>query len=546
MPDEKGISSPAYIDMLPPELIRHIFLWANADESHSSPFDPPASVHVSHVSRRWRDITLSCQELWSDWPRYDKAGYWTDICHARSLAVPLNLTIMIDKSELDLAATARRQLALDALSRSRTLVVETRGPQYPPVHGALFQGQPPPRLCTVLIDGFEFRLSDKIWPDTIRVLDMRDACAWRNVDEMIDFFKSIPNLEELTYQYNDTDGDRATVISDLSPSAKHPIRCTPLGRLKRFYLLSNEHSQHWGGFVPGISMFSYLALPPTVVLDMGADLLDIVHWPRSWDDATDAHALTGPIAENLVLGTEALQAHFADAAATGQSYDAITVRDRIIQPGLARQVTDSSALLSVLTFVLPHVDEQVRGGRVSRIACSMYLSVPVFQGATELDVTRTRESRHFLHRFPIFPAVRTLTLAREAVKDFVQAPRFSKYTELFPALEVIRFKDFNCDEYVKPVLPPGPGSYKLPLEFYVALLDTLTECNDAGLCDTWRRIEFVGCANGESVVKRIRDDSRLRRFCGRVVLLCSDSEDYESSNSSDRSCSDRSDSDEGE
>ncbi|KZV59983.1 hypothetical protein PENSPDRAFT_740483 [Peniophora sp. CONT] len=585
-----GSTPRAYnIDMLPPELIRRIFICTQAcemaDYMNSSAFypdqlleEPPLSISRSQVSRRWREIALSCQELWNDWPRYGKARYWTDICHTRSSQAPLNLSIIVSSSELGPSATARRNLALGEISRVRTLLVELQGPHSrelneiafrnvlddlsrsdtpwlesltmrnhllrPPaqIPVSLFQSKPPPRLHTVFIDGFQFRSSDKIWPENLCVLDMRDACAWSTVDEMIDFFKAVPNLEELTYSYDQAYGGTPANNNNFSPSTKHSIRSAPLPRLKRFCLLNDENNRHFGYFVPGISMFSYLALPSSVALDMSADRLVDDQWIRRWDDATDVRTLTGPVAENFVLGCKALRAHFADAAKKGQSYDAVTVKDRIIQPDLERQVSDRSALPSTLTLVLPHVPMQGRNGRVSRIACSLYLFIPVFQGTTELDVTRTRECRPFLHRSPPFLAVRILTLTRKAAKDFVQPPRFSTYANLFPALEIIRFKDFDCDESVEPILPPGPRPRMYAqLRFPAALLETLVECDKAGLCGTWKRIEFEGCANGEGVAEGIREDARLRRFNEQVVVVCENSEDYEPHGWSDRSSSTRSD-----
>lgn len=213
---------PAYIETLPPELLRRIFIWTKDCETaeYLEPYllhhthrlqGPPLSRLRSHVSRRWREIALSCQELWNDWPRYGRAGYWTDICYARSLDVPLDMRIIISKTEVGPDERVWRDLALGELARARTLVIELYGPQglhavmrgfedaleavsrcdkvrlesltlknrsrkfpthilLPPA--GLAQGNAPPRLHTVVIHYFELGSSDKIWSDNLCVLEL--------------------------------------------------------------------------------------------------------------------------------------------------------------------------------------------------------------------------------------------------------------------------------------------------------------------------------------------------------------------------------------
>ena len=161
----------------------------------------------------------------------------------------------------------------------------------------------------------------------------------------------------------------------------------------------------------------------------------------------------------------------------------------------------------------------------------MYLSIPVFQGASELHVRRRDACKTFLHRFPTFPAMLTLVLEQEAVGDFVQYPAFAGYAGRFPALEVIRFAGFDCAGHIEPRLPPlPPGKIRAPVKwsgFYEAIIDTLVECFEAGLCKEWKRIEFARCRKAGEVVERIQSDMRLKGLCESVVVMCKDEEGYE-------------------
>ena len=167
----------------------------------------------------------------------------------------------------------------------------------------------------------------------------------------------------------------------------------------------------------------------------------------------------------------------------------------------------------------------------------MYLSIPVFQGASELRVRRTDACKAFLHRFPTFSAVRTLVLEQEAVGDFVQHPAFASYVGRFPALEVIRFTGFDCAGHIEPRLPPLlPGESRAPVKwsgFYEAIIDTLDECFEAGLCKEWQRIELVRCRKAGEVVERIKSEVRLKGLCESVVVVCEDEEGYEGNGESD-------------
>ncbi|VDC06403.1 unnamed protein product [Peniophora sp. CBMAI 1063] len=494
---------PAYIESLPPELILRIFLIAAEDDGTQSPYEAPSSVPPSQVSRRWRQIALSCPQLWSHWPRYGRAERWTDICCARSQQVPLNLRIVVNGTG---SGTAGRDLALREIARAHTFKAENLNHGFHTseavktfeavldsisraeapllealllstatrvcVSHPLFQEPCPRRLQFAFIRNIDFSPSNRVWPESLRVLDVRDVCTWRNVDEMVEVFRAIPNLEDLTYQYDIDDIDEtARQRVDFLPSKMFAPRSASLPRLRRLQLLNERGGSRYtvppySTFVPAIAVFNY--------------------------------------------------SHYAPATARGQSYDVVSIKDRVIIPDTARQISDSSFLPSAVRFVIPHD----QWGSTLRHASSLYLSIPIFLGAKELHITRS-DSPPLLRLLPTFVAVHTLTLSRNAARDFAEQPSFSTIAGRFPTLQIIRFTNVDFQTHLTSRVGPRldeHSSRRLAVYFERGLIDTLAECYTHGLCGTWRLIEFKACRNTESAVKGIRRDARLQRFMKQVQI----------------------------
>ena len=87
-------SASAEIDRLPDELLSEIFMCTHdiLAESKASSGERPVCVHLSHVSRRWRDVAIACQYLWAQLLG-DYRREWSMACLQRAHSAPLDLDL---------------------------------------------------------------------------------------------------------------------------------------------------------------------------------------------------------------------------------------------------------------------------------------------------------------------------------------------------------------------------------------------------------------------------------------------------------------------
>ena len=92
---DPSIASAA-IDGLPDELLTEIFMCTQDILVKSKVVrhgGKPMCVHLSHVSRRWRNVAIACQYLWAHIPG-DFWQEWTMACLERAHSVPLDLDLV--------------------------------------------------------------------------------------------------------------------------------------------------------------------------------------------------------------------------------------------------------------------------------------------------------------------------------------------------------------------------------------------------------------------------------------------------------------------
>ncbi|KZV62062.1 hypothetical protein PENSPDRAFT_658439 [Peniophora sp. CONT] len=530
------------IDFLPNEVILVVFLWtkAYADLRGDDHFGPPSCVDLSHVSKRWRSLALACQELWTNWPRYGAAIPWTEVCRERSSTASLDLCLLVgSESELEPPTAAVVQLATENFARARSILIRPHstfdhymtdlGPfmqtivqlshesapllenlrlenpdatMHLPFIGAplLFAAQELPHLRQLSLRGYLVSVSDTMHMSSLCTLNIQFASAWFNADQMIQFLKGMPNLEELTYLYDDSeegyddddDDDDALHSTDKAPSTTHSIRCVPFPRMKRLRLPRR------GGFKSGALLFSYCAFAPQTALCFEADTIYL-----DWD----AH---------LELAANALRDHFAGAITQGQSYDVITVNNRIIKPDISRQTSPSHALPADLSFSISHSPIDIGyPDTVLRSSCELYLSLPIFTGASELHVARDEHSCYgFLKLYPPLPVLRVLVLKRDAIAEVMN--HLSNCSHQFPALEVLRLADFDCRATAALIRPNSRDTIARDI------VEALYTCLHHGSTKTWRYVEFERFRYGEHVAEKIRSEPELQDLNERVEIRCID------------------------
>ncbi|KZV62061.1 hypothetical protein PENSPDRAFT_658438 [Peniophora sp. CONT] len=525
-------------DSLPNEIFLEIFLWVKAFNDHDGDnhFHPPACASLSQVSTHWRRLALADRRLWVNWPRYGSAAHWTAFCYDRSFGALLNLHHIID-GHANAAVKQARIVAFFQMARARSVLIRfdllERGSDAeghfpaaralglfesvlstalhlrhlhlenvwtvhpkPRVNQYPFQASMPLTLIELSLVGFVATFPQDAQFHSLCILKIQDASAWCHVDEMVQFLANMPNLEELVYSYDDNPENRAgnnniPPVVNQAISQTHPSRCVTLPRLKRLELS--------GGFKSGALLLIYSNFAAQVDLHLGADEI-----------YTQGE-------EHMDLYWEALQSHFADAMAAGHSYDVLTINNRIISPDMTRQTSPSSTLPTSLSLALPiYCFRNVQGGRVIPASCALYLTLPVLAGGSELHVTHTVNHDLFLAMFPTLPALRILVLKQHATKELTSS-ELAKCAQIFPALEILRLTDFDCDEGVEPA-----RREKMSDVIAGKVVQALRLCFNFDCTTTWRRIEFERFRYGEHIAERIRSEPSLKEFNANVQITCTD------------------------
>ncbi|VDB92138.1 unnamed protein product [Peniophora sp. CBMAI 1063] len=295
---------------------------------------------VSHVSRRWRAVAVSCQYLWSHALPCGSLE-WTRLCLSRCFSAPFELAI----SGLSLDENEEYRLAYDLvlphLARVRGIAFqldEERGLKNSHVPGILrdllekisttvmpdakelviyysdqygtLEGIPGlhfstamPALDEIFLRGIVCTPSagPQMFPPSLRELCLTDSNFWWSVDEMIDTLRCVPMLETLEHTTNPI-----TFTHGLAPvpSQVHPLRCVNLEKLE---LLTCS----CGSFARNMLFFSYLSFPPAATLR-----IEYPHSHPLW--ILDAHSSSPTEVEDIQpLGESAIREHFAGAISQG-------------------------------------------------------------------------------------------------------------------------------------------------------------------------------------------------------------------------------------
>lgn len=474
------------VHRLPPEILRNIFRLVSPEQSNTMHGHDaaPTATYLSHVCGKWRHVALDMQELWSAWPRYKTVDEsWTMLCCSRAQTAPLDLEWHISyTTKKDRSGTVyipRVRQTLPHASRARSLAIHidmdyAPGPlafwreevlpaisvPFPLLEDfyyfannelseddtrilkpSLFGGVCPPRLRKMSLFSCEALQSCPIYSANLRHLTLFSARAWTDVNSMIQLFQSIPNLETFSYSFGAYSDELAY---DTTPTPRYPFRAVSMKHMKSFETLDSL-------FVPGITIFCYLALPPDVRISFW--------WTSSEDvDEHEAGQLT-QVLEHMRLASDALSQHFAAALAKGMRYfHSVAISGTDVTPLYHARDADDEHVLHDIDLAAPFVETREMLARVE--PCLMTALQPVFLQATYLRLARDVSYRSLgseshiwmalwsnLHRYQ---QVTNLHLFGENVVRFVSflrmrmgsaSPAFSQ--PLFPLLKSITLSDFD-------------------------------------------------------------------------------------------------------
>ncbi|KZV61829.1 hypothetical protein PENSPDRAFT_739695 [Peniophora sp. CONT] len=321
---------------LPPELLLQIFLEIQRAHYWIGSEKTPPCCAVSQVCRQWRMIALVTSHLWTYIPL--TCLPWANTCLMRSHESCVEVTARhlfpgdeVERQSLILATTELPRTSVLFFSTAtnyygyRELIAEVfagwslrpapklreldisitdevdldREPIVLP--NSLFASRELPSLEKASVESCELTPS---WsrihlPRTLRSLEMNDALAWKNVDEMVQFFELVPELEEFCLHTNNT----RTCRFDTALSSRYPRKGLPLSKLQTFEICTR--------YLEVIIIFAYLSIPSTASI-----IIEI----SECDEDLAGDVGEEELLEAICVGLLALQDHFAPVVAAGHGY----------------------------------------------------------------------------------------------------------------------------------------------------------------------------------------------------------------------------------
>ncbi|KZV64542.1 hypothetical protein PENSPDRAFT_656490, partial [Peniophora sp. CONT] len=461
----------APVHCLPPEILGYIFQLINLEQLDRRGHDgAPPLTYVSHVCERWRQIALDMQELWARWPRYRTADEnWTLLCCLRATSAPLDLNWHIGSRYLPRVrhtlphASRARSLdihiymdytpdtcafwhdeALPALSvpfpllEDFSFISTEESEDYHARHlvSSLFGGICPPRLGTIFLSFCEALQSCPIYSASLQHLQVYNTRAWANVDDMIQLFQSIPKLESFEYALDSPYYNKYTF--DPTPSQRYPLRAVTMDRLKSFSLRESR-------FVPGITIFCYLALPANASISFCCTRHEEV-------EEMDANELTQAL-EHMRLGTDALKQHFASALSQGMPYfHSIEIEAMYVRPLHHPDEEDRERLPQFICLQAPLA--HTRNMLIRAEPCLMTALQPVFLRASYIRLKWLGLRRHSHRWYSLWINMHRYLRVTQLHLHGTNAVHFVDYLRiwersaalsvpLFPLLKTIRLSDFD-------------------------------------------------------------------------------------------------------
>ncbi|KZV60604.1 hypothetical protein PENSPDRAFT_740252 [Peniophora sp. CONT] len=461
-----------HIDDLSPEILATVFKVINFEcKPQVARRAPPRDIiTLSHVSKRWREISVHLQTLWgSDLPCTSMD--WTKLCLERCQTALFSFGLdyeLFDASEeyydaaclvfrhlsrakavqileipnLELAAprsddtklweffAGLQQCASENIIELQIHMSEDDIFSVPFDLSLLFGPAVFPRIQSLTLWNIisPFNSSCHVFSHSLLSLQIEDSCAWQSVDEMIEVLRCVPFLE---YFVHGTPEDMPDLRSHLfSPTISHmyPPRCVPLKHLKYLGLLGEELLVHH------LVLFSYLDFPSNTVL--------ILEGSRRAFSDDDGDKLTWESIKDLIeMAKTCLQKHFQPVTASGSFYPALRFREESLSMAstpIQLQAHGSSPATDVLpeklTFGVPYIevrDGRLEVGQSGNRLLDLYTLLPFLTRAITLlfyeDITQFTAER-----------LEALTSVRRLI-----------FTDIAPAIAFTAF----CDAHDKVIFP---------------------------------------------------------------------------------------------
>ncbi|KAI0309231.1 hypothetical protein OF83DRAFT_92203 [Amylostereum chailletii] len=234
-------------------------------------------IALSHACTRWRQIALSCRDLWTEIPLQHPE--WTQLCLDRSRPTLISIAVNGEYIERGSPYFQATTLALSEMLRVRNLDISTYGDEdarlilpliseSPAPHLEelyltfydvddhvdiplnIFSGDAPSKLrilslfaCNIPFD------SPLLLSGTLTTIELSSCDIWDTVDEMVETLSHFHNVESFLL-------DSCTILEDMTPSSMHTPRSVKWPQLRYFTVGST--------FPETMTLFHYLDLPPNI------------------------------------------------------------------------------------------------------------------------------------------------------------------------------------------------------------------------------------------------------------------------------------------
>ncbi|VDB99121.1 unnamed protein product [Peniophora sp. CBMAI 1063] len=469
--NEKGDSAdlPTSADgpqfsQIPAELLRIVFVFAAMGVRDRGRGAPPCAK-LSHVNKRWRDIALTTQELWSTVPR--KSSEWTSICLLRAPSALLDVILTNDHLQDEGYRTAAVK-ALSAWPRIRSVratlarYLTPEGPlvdrsksmfdallgtlgapnatleqlhlnftidsgitgRWTPINlsNDLFGGQHPLHLSDIELSNCALPRPPppSLFGSGLRSLRLFNTQAWVDIDSMVKCLRAVPMLEKLVYRFSRSPAEGF----DFEPSSVHQPRCIPLRHLKTMSL---------GGFwVQNMAIFSYIAAPSQCHLE-------VLHC--EWDDFVDE--MPEEAALELISGCAAtMKQHFMPATSQGVAFSSVIPFEFAVwAESNPADPAEASLLPHKLELALPQTGKP----SIKRAVFDMVVSQPVVTNTESLFFTADLWKLH-PECFDLYINVREIILnGYDDAEALVTALR-TRGATIFPVLAFIVLRRFYVED----------------------------------------------------------------------------------------------------
>lgn len=467
------VCAVAGIEDLPAELLGVIFaktldiLLDNDDDNDDDigQFKVPPCLYLSHVCQNWRNVALSCQELWARILPMPSVK-WTDICLSRCPSIPIPVTInqeslvseeyheamshvlfqhdRIESLHLSLMLeldeeghpSVKTMLFLEAFFGHIMKAKELRALNldiYPDEGAEILEWTPidlpkslfasHPRLSKVKLGNCALPRKDPAhsFTSALRVLDLLHTKAWDTVDSMIECLQAMPMLEIFTYEFwCYTEGE----AFDCRPSRIHQPRSVSLSHLRHLNL-----SGYW---LHNLSIFNYIAPPSKCHIYFKS--ADMDHIDSVAEDIVSWH---------ITACAESLKLHFSAAIAQGAYYSDVEMSSRHVT---GNSPCDFNGPLPPASGLLQPdfcLSVPMRASlRLRKAMMSTLVELPIFTKATKLRFEKVLW-HHLPDCYQAYTSVRELHVITPRQADaFTSALRANGVT-LFPALRRIILEDVD-------------------------------------------------------------------------------------------------------